>query len=325
MLRARALNGLRRYQEALRPLRPPSPRIHASAETARLLHFRTDSAQNGAPVVLIPSLINPPDVLDISLEASLTRWLAAQGHDVYMVDWGHPAVEASGTDLADHVTQRLLPMLRNLDKPPMLVGYCLGGTLAAAAAACMPVSALVTLATPWHFGGFPDDTRLNISQLWEEAKPICEKLGFVPMEVLQSGFWALDPAKTIGKYADFGEMTEGSDAFAAFLVLEDWANAGPPLTYAASKELFELLYGQDRTGQGEWCVQGNRVNPEELAMPTLAICSSTDRIVPAASSPRLDEQWTLEMGHVGMIVGRRARKTLWEPLSEWLFKQQTRC
>lgn len=255
------------------------------------------------------------------------RWMAAQGHDAYMVDWGHPAVEASRISLSDHVTQRLLPLLQTLGRgrPPALVGYCLGGTLAAAASACISVSALVTMAAPWHFSGFPDETRQGILRLWDKAKPICEKLGYVPMEILQSGFWALDPAKTIAKYADFGEMAAESDGFAAFLVLEDWANAGPPLTYAAGEELFEALYEQDRTGGGEWVVQGNHVSPEKLSVPTLAICSSTDRIVPAASSPRLAEQWTLDMGHVGMIVGGRAPKSLWEPLSQWLFKQEGRC
>ena len=327
MLRTRAVAGLRRYQEAPRPARPAAPRVHASAATARLLHYGSDAARDTAPIILIPSLINPPDVLDLSSKTSLMRWLSERGHDAFMVDWGNPARDAGQIDLAHHVAQQLMPLLRSLGgrKPPILIGYCLGGVLAAGAAACMPVSALVTIATPWRFDGFPDAARQDVVRLWKEAKPLCEKLGYVPMEVLQSGFWALDPARTIAKYAEFGEMEEGSEAMAAFLALEDWANAGPPLTFAAGQELFERLYEQDMTGQGKWSIEGKPVRPQDLSVPTLAICSSTDRIVPAASTPPLAEQWTLDMGHVGMIVGRRAPQTLWHPLSEWLFKHGARC
>src|SRR3546814_13425378 len=61
-----------------------------------------------------------------------------------------------------------------------------------------------------------------------KAKPVCERLGYVPMEVLQSGFWALDPARTIRKYAAFADLPEKSDEAQGFVRLEDWANEGAP-------------------------------------------------------------------------------------------------
>ncbi len=104
------------------------------------------------------------------------------------------------------------------------------------------------------------------------------------------------------------------------MAVEDWANAGAPLTFAAGRELFEALYVDDVTGRAEWRVGDAAIRPADFAMPTLAISSTTDTIVPAASTPPLAEQWTLDMGHVGMIVGSRGPKRLWEPLSQWLFK-----
>lgn len=322
MLRARALSGLRRYQEAVRPPRPSPVRVHAQVGSATLSHYGAVEEHGGAPVVLIPSLINPPHVLDLSESTSLMRWLGAQGHDGYLVDWGHPTAADSMMDLAGHIAQRLLPLLQSLDpeRPPILVGYCLGGTMAIGAAGSMPVTALATIAAPWQFDGFPHETRESIAKLWADAKPLCARLGYVPMEVLQSGFWALDPTRTISKYADFGELAEGREAMAAFMALEDWANAGPPLTFAAGQELFETLYAGNATGRHVWHVGAGTIRPQDFAVPTLAISSTTDKIVPAASTPPLAEQWTLDMGHVGMIVGSRGPKRLWEPLSEWLFK-----
>ncbi|AUW60253.1 alpha/beta hydrolase [Sphingobium sp. SCG-1] len=325
-MRARALAGLTRYQDATRPTRPKAAKVHAVSGVARLLYYGSGES-GGPPIVVIPSLINPPDVLDLSERISLMRWLATQGHDVFLVDWGHPDAADRSMNLSGHIITRLVPLLQTLEEkvPPVLVGYCLGGTLAAGAAACFPVSALVTIATPWDFDGFSDKVRQEIAHLWRDAKPFCQKAGYVPMEVLQSGFWALDPARTIAKYADFGEMQEGSDAMTAFMALEDWANAGPPLTYAASEELFEELYQANVTGLAQWKVGEDAVRPEQLTVPSLSIRSSTDRIVPATSAPALAESWTLDMGHVGMIVGSRARQQLWEPLSQWLFKHGAEC
>ncbi|WP_281823274.1 alpha/beta hydrolase [Sphingobium sp. BS19] len=322
VLRARALAGLRRYQEAVRPPHPTPARVHAQVGSATLSHFGSVEGDDRAPVVLIPSLINPPHVLDLSARTSLIRWLVDQGHDGYLVDWGHPGAGDSMMDLGGHIAQRLVPLLQSLDpkRAPILVGYCLGGTLAIGAAASIPVAALATIAAPWQFDGFPDETRESIAKLWAEAKPMCDRLGYVPMEVLQSGFWALDSARTICKYADFADLADDSEAVDAFVAVEDWANAGAPLTFAAGRELFEALYVDDVTGRAEWRVGDAAIRPADFAMPTLAISSTTDTIVPAASTPPLAEQWTLDMGHVGMIVGSRGPKRLWEPLSQWLFK-----
>ena len=50
-----------------------------------------DYGGSGPPVVFVPSLINPPHVLDLAEANSLLRWLAAQGVRPLLVDWGTPA------------------------------------------------------------------------------------------------------------------------------------------------------------------------------------------------------------------------------------------
>ncbi|MHA6767077.1 alpha/beta fold hydrolase [Sphingobium ummariense] len=318
-LRRRAFLGLRRYQGAQRLTGPaPMPQI-ASAGSARLLRYGEEDGR--APVVFVPSLINPPAVLDLSEGQSMLRRMAAAGHDAYLVDWGAPTPADAALDLADHVMQRLLPLIAALPRPPVLVGYCLGGSLALAAAALTPVRALATIATPWHFSALPQEDRERVTALWRNARPMCQRLGYVPMEVLQAGFWALDPQRTIRKYAAFADMAPGSEAERAFLAVEDWANGGPPLTFSAGAELFERFYGDDLPGEGLWVVGKQHIDPAALPCPGLSIRSATDRIVPAAAAPILAENRTLELGHVGMIVGSRADALLARPLSAWLSSQ----
>jgi polyhydroxyalkanoate synthase len=316
--RKRAFRGLRKYQAASRPAPPPPAPMVATVGNARLLHY---GAENGrSPIIFIPSLINPPRVLDLSERRSLLRHIAAAKHDAYLVDWGTPAPEDRDLDLAGHIIDRLLPLIADLPRPPILIGYCLGGSIAMGAAAKLPVRALATLAAPWHFDRFPQSDRDQIAALWRSAKPVCERLGYIPMEVLQSGFWSLAPGSTIRKYAAFLDMAPGSETERAFLALEDWANAGPPLTFAAARDLFENFYADNLTGEGRWRI-GDSLVPSVPDCPMLTIRSSTDRIVPADAAPRSGDVRTLALGHVGMVVGSRARETLWEPLSQWISEQ----
>ncbi|MCP1471074.1 polyhydroxyalkanoate synthase [Sphingobium sp. OAS761] len=244
--------------------------------------------------------------------------MAAAGHDAWLVDWGTPQPGDTTLGLAGHVSERLLPMLAHLPRPPILVGYCLGGTLALGAAVLRTMKAIATIAAPWDFAGFPDHDRTEIGALWNRAKPLCDRLGYVPMEVLQSGFWAMDPARTIRKYAAFADTAPGSDAERAFLAVEDWANGGPPLTFAAGDDLFAKFYADNMSGNGDWTIGERHIDPSALNCPSLSVRSTTDRIVPAASCPPLSEILNLPLGHVGMVVGGMARERLWHPLSAWL-------
>lgn len=306
---ARALNGLRRYQEAPRPRAArPMPARHRKGR-ARL----RDYGGAGPTVVFVPSLINPPLVLDLLPEISLIRWVRDQGFRTWLLDWGEPTPADRGLDVAAHVAERLVPLLARLDVPPLLVGYCLGGTMALAAAACATVAGVATIAAPWHFSAYPD--RAGMLALWRAAQPGCAALGLVPMEVLQAGFWQLDPARTIAKYEALADANEA--AMAGFVALEDWANAGAPLTYAAGAELFEGIIEADQPGRGAWQVGGRTIDPRALACPTVEFVSLSDRIVPATTAAGLADRRDLSTGHVGMVVGGR-RMALWEPLAAWL-------
>jgi polyhydroxyalkanoate synthase len=306
----RALAGLRKYQEARRAPPPdPMPAI-ASAKGAVLRDYGGD----GPPVLFVPSLINPPTVLDMD-DRSLLRWLGPRRH-VLLVDWGWPDGARGGLSVAGHVEEILLPLIEAAGAPVDLVGYCLGGTMAAAAARLAPVRSLATLAAPWHFAGFPEKARRDLATLWAAARSGAETLGVLPMEALQSAFWGLDPARTIAKFADFADLD--GEAADAFVTLEDWANDGPPVPLAAAREMFEDFFAADLPGAGGWRVGGEVVDPAALAVPQLHIVSTTDRIVPAASAFTAGARIEVALGHVGMIVGSRGPAAVWDPLAGWL-------
>ncbi|HEY0621447.1 alpha/beta hydrolase [Sphingomonas sp.] len=312
--RAAALAGLAAYQAARRPRsRRPMP-VVARAGRAVL----RDYGGAGRPVVFVPSLINPPLILDMPYRRSLLRWLSRQGVRPLLVDWGTPTPQDRAQDVAQHIEDMLVPLLRSIGEPAALAGYCLGGTLAMAAAAAVPVRGLALIAAPWRFSGFGPDAIERIGQLWDGAHETCDRLGLVPMEVLQASFWQLDPARTIAKYERFGRLDPASAAARSFVAMEDWANAGAPLTYAAGRQIFDDLFTADLPGRGRWRVAGAVADPATLPCPTVEFVSLTDRIVPAASAAGLPDRRELRLGHVGMMVGSSAKEALWRPLADWL-------
>lgn len=291
-----------------------------------MLRSAAGSALPGSPaprVVFVPSPINAPHVLDMDAEISLMAWLADQGLSCGLVDWGATAPQDRKDSLDTLAMERLVPLLGQLPDAVHLVGYCLGGLIAMAAACHAEVRSLTLIATPWHFSGYPQQRRAELARMWAHHRPMCERMGLVPMEVMQHGFWTLSPDKLIEKYLNFGAMEPDSPPARRFVAIEDWANGGEPLPFALGEQLFEQLYGADITGSGAWAVGGIAVCADHVRGPSMEFASASDAIVPLACSPDLPGRQVLASGHVGMVVGSSGPKRLWPMLKDWILSHET--
>lgn len=300
-LAAAALAGLRAYETAPRRDRPPPKPEVGRVRGASL----RDHAGVGPPALLVPSLINPPRILDLDEEVSLAGAIARSGRRTLLLDWGK-ADERSELSVAGHVEELLLPLLRSIGEPVALIGYCLGGTMAIAAANLEPVDRLVTLAAPWNFARYPESSNSALQDMWRHSEAAARALGALPMEVLQAAFWSLDPQRTVRKFAEFGQLDPASAEARRFIELEEWANEGEPLPYPAAKELVDELFGADLPGAGGWTVAG-QIAADEVSIPSLHLTAKRDLIAPPQTAAA-GEAVAIDSGHVGMIVGSARRK-----------------
>ena len=309
-LASAALAGLRAYESAPRRERAaPGPEI-ARVRGAAL----RDQGGSGPPVVLVPSLINPPQILDLDEHVSLTAAIAHMGRRVLLLDWGK-ADARSDLSIAGHIEDLLLPLLGEIAEPVALIGYCLGGTMAIAAANHIEVECVVTLAAPWKFAQYPRASCNALADMWRHSQSAAKQLGALPMEVLQAAFWSLDPTRTVRKFAEFGKLNPASADARRFIELEEWANEGEPLPYPAARALIEELFGNDLPGSGAWRVGGLQVT-DQLSAPALHFTAEHDHIAPAVTAPS-GARVGIPSGHVGMIVGS-ARHQLHDAMRPFL-------
>ena len=304
------------------------PPILWSWGATRLLDY---GPSDGVPLLVVPSLINRAHVLDLTPRRSLLRHLSGRGVRPLLLDWGQPTMLERRMTLTHYIVDRLeealLRVHRATGRAPLLLGYCMGGLLALAAAVRQrqSVSGLALLATPWDFHAGPVPPQA-IGTLATAVDATAGGLGGLPVDLIQAFFAGVDPLGVPRKFAHFASLEPGSAAAETFVAVEDWLNDGVPLGPEVARECLHDWYGANRPMRGDWQIGDRRIRPETLALPCLVAVPERDRIVPERSALALAEQLPAATiirpasGHVGMVVGSRAPCELWDPLEAWLWR-----
>ena len=318
--------GIKAYRD--HPYRRNVPQQPAAWEQGGCL--LTDyGPTDGWPLLVVPSLINRAYILDLMPGASLLEFLRRHGIRPLLLDWG----EGSGADrqlnLNRLIRERMKPALgwvhQTTDKRPLVLGYCMGGTLATALA-CLcqkQMAGLALLAAPWSFsrGGISSDQFMSCREAFDFGTG---SVGGLPIDLLQAMFAQIDPLNVPRKFARFAGLKPGSNAAIRFVAIEDWLNDCVPLSAEVAAECLRDWYGDNAPANGAWRIGDVIVRPERLDLPVCLAVPDHDRIVPPESALALGrvlrecELIRPKAGHVGMVVGQNAEATLWVPLLQWL-------
>jgi polyhydroxyalkanoate synthase subunit PhaC len=288
----------------------------------------------GAAALFIPSLVNKSYILDLSAKKSLMRWLAAQGLHPFLLDWGMPGPQERREGLDARIAGdagAAIGFLRALTgRPVIVVGYCMGGLLALAAAALQgpeAVHAYAALATPWDFHADPPLSTPRLASMAALFEPWIASCGEAPIDLLQAFFAMIDPALALRKFMRFAALDPAGEAALEFVALEDWLNDGQPLAAPIARTCLADWYGANAPARGTWRVAGRLIEPQRLAANSLVIIPARDRIVPPPSALALAtalpqaEIIRPPLGHIGMIVSTQAPDLVWTPLCRWLRRQ----
>lgn len=302
--------------------------------TTRLLDYARGS--DASVILVVPSLVNRFDILDLDKDRSFLRFLVSSGYRPLVVDWGVPGSEENSFSIQDYMNKRLEPILAfaaSEGKPIHLVGYCMGGLFSVALALMQPalVKSLALLATPWDFaggvGGVPGCStsvgRLFMKQA-SNAQECLAEIGFLPASFMQSVFTSFQPLSILQKFSGFAGVEADSDVARYFSLTEDWLNDGVPLALPVSQECLSDWYADNLPVKGKWKIGDLLIDPSKLTIPTFVLAAKRDQIVPSESAlPLVDmiPDVTLhapDIGHIGLMVSSRAKTLAWEPFTDWL-------
>lgn len=324
--RLKMITGLKLYQS--HPFRRPEGAgdVIWQNGTVTLRHIPSQGRRH---LLLVPSMINRSVIMDLLPARSFARWLAAQGIDVYLLDWGNPKDDSGQQNLDDVLHKKLHVSMLFLNEKTggyNALGYCMGGTLLAGAVHLKPegLGKVIYLAAPWDFLAGDRQLQHQVLLGTQSALQITEQGGALPSNWIQSVFAAVNADRNIHKFADFADMDQDSDQARLFVAVEDWLNDGVDLPSALARTCVVDWYGQNRPAKGAWLVDGHAVDPAQTTHPVLVVTSSTDRLVPEESSHALASMiphaklLQSTCGHIGMMTGRRAQAEVWQPIADWI-------
>lgn len=102
-----------------------------------LIHYAPSTPQvRSVPIVIVTPWINKFYILDLNSKKSLVKYLVDQGFSVFITSWKNPGTDMAEVRLDDYLTEGVDDVVKavcNFCQVPRahLVGYCIGGTLAA--------------------------------------------------------------------------------------------------------------------------------------------------------------------------------------------------
>jgi polyhydroxyalkanoate synthase len=285
------------------------------------------------PIVLVMSLVSRSYILDLTKGQSFVEFLLRQGFDVYLIDWGVPRAEHATLRLEDYVLDFLPTCLRVVaeesgEPEASLVGYCMGGQLAAMYTALHtdgPVKNLVCFTTPINAEGMP------LFRTWTDPRHfdldrLISTLGNLPPELLEASFDMLRPfQKTAGRLKLLDNVED--EAFVkAHLRFERWAADQIPFAGETARQFITEFMRENKLVRNAFELAGRRVDFGQIQIPFLHVAAEHDHIVPSAASRDLitlvgskdKTEIVLKGGHVSLVAGANAVHRLWPQLEDWL-------
>jgi polyhydroxyalkanoate synthase subunit PhaC len=283
------------------------------------------------PVLLVPSPLNGTSLLDLGPNRSLVAHLLEQGFAVYGIDWRQPERLDRSLTLefyAGFVRRALAEVLRETGGQQLsLLGYCLGGTLTAIAAALEPerVRNLVQLAAPVHFhdsGLLSQWLRFGIG----DVDLTLDTLAALPPPLMRASLQMLKPTLQIAQQATLHSQLGDEGVVRDLLAMQAWLGDSMFYPVEAYRTIVKALYRQNALVRGLLQLEGRLVDLGAIRAALLIVTAAQDRICPPDSARALativaaQDMAELELagGHLSLLAGRSATQTLWPQLDAWL-------
>ena len=240
------------------------------------------------PVLIVPSWIMKYYILDLSPGNSLVKYLVEHGHTVFIVSWRNPDAGDREIGMDDYLKDGVMAAFDAVEAivPKRRIqglGYCLGGTLLAIAAAYMArkgdnrlhtltlLAALLDFTEPGELGLFIDESQLAF------LNDVMSEQGYLDGKQMGGAFALLNSrdlvfSRIVHDYL-MGRRHPVSD-------LAAWNADATRMPFHQHSHYLHSLYLHNELAQGRYLVDGKPVALSDIRVPIFCLGTQRDTVSP---------------------------------------------
>ncbi|WP_095199960.1 class I poly(R)-hydroxyalkanoic acid synthase [Mesorhizobium carmichaelinearum] len=243
------------------------------------------------PLLICPPWINKFYILDLNPQKSFIRWAIEQGHTVFVISWINPDERHGAKSWEAYIREGLQYGLDTIEKATgerdvNAIGYCVGGTLLAAALALMAAEGDDRIKSATFFTTQVDFTHAGDLKVFVDE----EQVAAVEKSMNEKGY--LDGTKMATAF----NMLRSGDLIWPYVV-NNYMRGKDPLPFdllywnadstrmAAANHSFYLrnCYLDNTLSQGTMELAGHTISLGDITIPVYNLASREDHIAPALS------------------------------------------
>ncbi|MVA97594.1 class I poly(R)-hydroxyalkanoic acid synthase [Nitratireductor sp. CAU 1489] len=267
-------------------------KVVARSELAEIIQYEpTTPKVLKRPLMICPPWINKFYILDLNPEKSFIRWAVEQGHTVFVISWVNPDERHGRKGWEAYIDEGITFCLDTIDKATgeravNAIGYCVGGTLLAAALALMAkrgddrigsVTFFTTQVDFIHAGDLK--VFVDEDQVAALERAMSEK-GYLDGTKMATAFNMLRAGDLIWPYVVNNYM-RGKEPMPFDLLY--WNSDSTRMAAANHSFYLRNCYMENSLSRGQMMLGGETLSLKDVTIPVYNLAAREDHIAPARS------------------------------------------
>lgn len=243
------------------------------------------------PLLIVPPWINKFYVLDLTPQKSFIKWCVDQGHTVFVISWINPNARHADKDWEAYIEEGIEFALASVEKATgersvNAIGYCVGGTLLAAALALHAQKKDRRIASATFLTTQVDFTLAGDLKVFVDEEQLATiekqmgKTGYLEGSKMANAFNMLRASELIWPYV-VNNYLMGKEPLPFDLLY--WNSDSTRMPAANHAFYLRNCYLNNTLSRGEMILAGRTISLKDIKIPVYNLATREDHIAPSRS------------------------------------------